>query len=124
MSAQISDGTTIITPSSLAGFSSTRSSQTRQHEVPGSVWPDMVLRPAGPRTGTFVFRFTAADAQVASLEAEELHQTGMPLTFTRPGFSTIDMTYVLAPGGRLQRELDPDTKRFWTLTVDYMEVQP
>lgn len=124
MSATITDGTVTVTPTTVDGFTSTRTSNTLAHDIPGSAWPDIVERPAGPRSGTLRLVFAGAGAESASLVAEQLHATGVPLTFTPDGFSSAVMSYRLAPAGRLTRELDPNTRAAWILTIDYQEAQP
>lgn len=124
MSATISNGTDTVTPTTVDGFTSTRISGTLAHDIPGASWPDIVERPAGPRTGTLRLVFAGSGAESASFVAEQLHATGAALTFTPDGFASAVMTYRLAPAGRLTRELDPITRAAWVLTVDYQEAQP
>lgn len=124
MTTTISDGTITVTPTVIDGYNSTRESTTLAHEVPGSAWPDIVLRPAGPQRGTLRLGFAGSGSEVASLIAQQLHASGSVLALASTDRSTVAMSYVLAPGGRVTRELDDTTRDAWIVTADFLEVQP
>lgn len=118
----ITDGIVTVTPTLIDGYESTRRSGSLFHEVPGLEWPDVVLRPSGPRTGRLRLVFADASAESDSLTAELLHAAGGVLTLISTERTSVDMDYVVS--GDIIRALDPVTRDAWVLTVDFTEVEP
>lgn len=117
--ATVTDGATTITPLLVLGYASKRESRNVVHQVIGRTGDDVTLRPASLRTGTLTMLFAnEADA----LACEQMHAAGAVFTLVDDDLSSTTMLYILA--GSLPRVLDDQTRRRWTVAVDFQEVQP
>lgn len=111
----ISDGTTTLVPRLVLDVATYRASRSIVHEVLGSPSPDITLRPLGTRSGVLtLFVLTAADARAL----EELHLTGLPMTFTDPE-AYQSMRYVVDGAVTVTYLAEVDR---WTVAVGYREV--
>ena len=106
------------TPILVDGYQSTRQSAHVVNPVIGSIWPDVALYPAGPRTGTLTLLY-ASEAE--AVEAERMHAGATVLAFADTDVPTAAMRYVL--DANLSRQLDPESRALWLVTVDFQEVQ-
>lgn len=137
------DNGATIYPTILHGFQSSRESQNLVRTILGREAPSIALRPATLRRGTLELVFDSAtgsselvvidgivqnldtpaqDAAGASAAAETLHASGRKFTLTDTDEPSVAMSYVVQQGGRIVRELDPQTQSVWLLTVDFQEV--
>jgi hypothetical protein len=112
-------GDAIHTPEQVLGFKSERRARNIIIDLPGSTDVAVSLRAAGQRRGTLTALFlTSADAMAfeadlagaRSFDLETDDQTGL------------DMTFVLQPDSRIELELEPRTRRVWTVTFDFQEI--
>lgn len=115
----ISDGTTTLTPLLVLGWSATRESRARVHQLIGRSDPDVTLRPHALRTGTL--RILCAD-EVAAVAMEQLHARGVVLTLADDDVAAVAGAYVVS--GPITTELDPQTRTRWVVTADFTEVLP
>lgn len=116
----ITRGTDTIAPQAVVGYRSSRASGNLAHEVPGRANPDVTLRVAGLRTGTLKISFTAASAETDSRNAETILSGVGVLTLSAPERPSIAMFCTVM--GDITRELDPDTRAFWTVEFGWQEV--
>lgn len=119
MSATISDGITSITPTLVTELTEEAPSGNRRHELLGGGIA-MSIRGAGLRSGALSL-FFPLEADAAAAVA--LHRAASVFTLTYPERPTLAMSYVLADGGTISRELDDETRDNWIVHVDYQEVQ-
>lgn len=125
MNAIITHTDGIIYPTEIVGYESERQSANVAHPVPGRAGSDYTLRPARLRVGTLVLLFAdtpEATAEEASLAAELAHAQAQALTLTTAALDSILMTYVLRDGGSLKRRFDTETRKTWTVEVDFEEI--
>lgn len=135
-----------IYPTLISGYESSRTSNNREHRVPGRANSDFTLRPAGLRSGTLELVFATnagtteyvidedgyvvpvdipgATAEAASKACEDAHAAGQVLTLATAERDSILMTYVVRENGDITRRLDPQTRAVWIVTVDYQEILP
>ena len=118
MASTIGDGTTTSTPVLVIGYESKRASRNVLHEVIGRPDPDVTLRPASLRTGTLTMLYAT---EAAAAACETMHQAAVVLTITDDDLATAGMSYVVS--GSITRALT-DSRKLWTVAVDYQEVQP
>lgn len=116
--------TTVTVPRSsspllVMGYDSARASQHVFNTVLGRNYPDVTLMPAGLRSGMLTFLF-ASEADAA--ECERMHAGSDLLTLADSDLTTVGMTYVAS--GNIRRQLDPESRVYWTVAVDFQEVQP
>lgn len=105
------------TPILTDGYQSNRTSRTVVHEVLGRSYPDITQFPMSLRSGTLTLVYSnEADA----VEAERMHVGGYVMTYADSDLPSAAMTYIV--NGSLTRELDPETRSVWLVTVDYQEV--
>ena len=116
--ATITNGTTTITPTLRLTAASTLESRNKVHELlGGGVAVTFGQEPL--RTGTLELFF---DTETDANDAETFHRDGYVFQLADADVPTLNMTYVVA--GRIQRELDSDTRRRWVLKIDVQEVTP
>lgn len=118
MTTTIAQGATTLTPQLLLGYASTRDSGNIIHRAiddPSNI--DVTLRPASLRSGTLRFLFLT---HAEGLAAEALHSNATALTLNDTDLPGVDMSYVV--DGRIELELDDETRLRWVLSVDYQEV--
>ncbi|QDZ14760.1 hypothetical protein [Humibacter ginsenosidimutans] len=118
--ATVSDGTTTLTPLRVLSPEHVRPSHNIGHDVIGRADQDVTLYPAGLRAGTITF-LCADEASAQAIEA--LHSGAVVITYVPDGLTTLAMTYVLAPDGKIDRTLDTQTLRRWLVAVDFQEVR-
>lgn len=117
MATTITTGTTTITPTLVTGWQASQESRNIVHTIIGRSTPDVTLKPANMRTGTLEMLFeTAADAD----EARIVHMEAAVFTLTSSELAEVNMAYVVA--GTISSVLEDETRRLWTLSVDFQEV--
>lgn len=116
----ITNGTDIITPVLVNGFTSSREARTVVHDILDRPAPDTSLRESGSRTGTLELLFTG---EASAFAAETLHAGISVWSISDPDRPSIAMTYVVA-GGSVERELDDETRDLWLVRVPFREVTP
>jgi hypothetical protein len=141
MSYLITQGSTVIQPQVIDGYSSTSQSASKVHTIMGRTAPAITLRPGGLRRGTLrmvfggttsgggyaiidgilteIEGFTGASEDL-SLAAETAHRDGGVFTLTVTERSTVSMQYIV--DGSVTRELDDATRDVWIVSVDFQEV--
>lgn len=120
-------GSTVIRPTLILGYQSTRAAGNVVHPIINRPSPDVTLRPASLRTGTLELLFAGDDSaavETASAEAETLHATAAVFTLISDDRPSIAMSYVVSGNGQISRALDPSTRDAWTVTVPFQEVGP
>ena len=110
-------GVTVF-PELVLGWSQTRDSQNLEHPLIGG-GRDITHTPPTLRSGTLELLFIT---EPEVLIAEQLHRTAPYIDLASDDRAIANGRYVLADGGRLGVELDDDTRKVWTLSVDYREV--
>lgn len=120
MSATITSGSITITPTLVLSYESQRTSASRGHELLGG-GVAVTMRPASLRTGTLELFFVD---EATAYAAELAHRDSAVFTLDEPERPTAAMSYVVAPGGRITRTLDDESRAVWTVSVDYQEVTP
>jgi hypothetical protein len=118
MATTITNGVDTITPTLVNGYRSGRPSRNVEHDILDRPDPDVSLQEAGTRKGTLELVF---DTEADAAEAEELHAGISTWSLVNTDHSGVAMTYVLAAGSDLERELD-DTRKAWIVRVPYREV--
>jgi hypothetical protein len=112
-------GTDTHEPILVRGYKSIRRGRNIVHELTGTDADAITLRPAGLRTGTLVaLCSTATDALALEADLAAAHT----LEFSTDDQTGLDMTFVLDQGGLLVVELDPQTRKFFTVTFDFREI--
>lgn len=117
MSTTITVGATVITPTAVEGYTTSRTGATVVHEILGRSLPDATLRPAGARRGSLALFFTAEPPARAAFTALSAATTAQLVATA----ATIGMTFVVPAGQDLTLTLDP-TVQHWRLTVPYQEI--
>lgn len=116
----ITTGASVITPSALTEYESSRETRTRVHDVINREMPDATLRVARARSGRMTLAFTGPTAESDSATAEAI--LAGPSTFTLTSDeATIQMTFVLPETGRLNRTLAL-AGSVWRIAFDWQEV--
>ncbi|MET4053584.1 hypothetical protein ABID81_002962 [Frigoribacterium sp. PvP054] len=100
-----------------AGYQSSRQSRTVVHEVLGRSYPDITQFPMSLRSGTLTLVY---DNEADALESERMHVGGYVMTYADSDLQSATMTYIV--NGALTRELEPQTRAVWLVTVAYQEV--
>lgn len=121
MTTTITNGTDVLEPILVLGYRTGRPSRNVEHDILDRADPDISFQPAGTRKGTLELLF---DTEAAAEEAELLHAAIATWTISDPERTTVAMSYVLAQGGELERELDDDTRNVWIVRVPFREVLP
>lgn len=110
--------TATTTPVVVNGYQTSRQSQNIVHDLISGGIAVALIAPR-PRSGTLRLVYeTEADA----FAALALHEAEDSFTLTDTDVSSVNMTYVLAPGGTLSLALDEETLTVWVLEVPYQEV--
>jgi hypothetical protein len=117
VSSIITDGATVTQPLTVDGYQSARQSRHVFNTVIGRAYPDVTLAPATQRRGTLRLVYTT---EAAAAACERIHAGTAILTFTDSDLPTAGMTYVV--DGSITRQLDPESRFLWTVTIDYQEV--
>lgn len=116
----ITHGATVITPTIVLGLDERHDGGNIVHNIPGRPEPDVTLRPGNLRTGTLSCGFAGAASETASAAARALFNTGGVFTAISDERTTLAFSFVRA--GRVARDIDPETRNGWVVTVDYQEV--
>lgn len=106
-------------PLLVTQWSATSNTRHLVHEVLGNPWPDVTLQPAAPRTGSMsaLFDYEAA----ASLLYAALRGTQV-LTFSDDDTATTGMLFIA--NGSVTIATDSQNQDFWTVTWEFLEIQP
>jgi hypothetical protein len=106
-------------PILVTGYKTIRQSRNIVHELTGTEDSAITLRPAGLRTGTLTaLCATATDALALEDDLAAAHS----LDFATDDQAGLDMTFVLDAGGVITTELDPQTRKVWTVSFDFREI--
>lgn len=125
MAEIITSGATVIRPTLVLGYESTRAGGNIVHPIIGRRQPDVTLRPGGMRAGRLELLFddpNPAVAESASAAAETLHNSAAVLTLRSDDRPSIGMSYVVPAGGNITRRLEDATREAWILAVDFEEI--
>ena len=121
----ITGGATVIAPSVVLEFSSSRTTKTNVHDVINRANPAATLRVAGSRVGRIKLGFFGPTAEEDSSAAETSLAGASLFTYvTDPDRPTLGLTFVLPEGGQISRALDEVTRAAWTVEFDFREVSP
>jgi hypothetical protein len=98
----------------------TVSQRTRSivHDIVGSAEPYISFQPAALRTGQHVF-FFASESE--AMTAQSICNQIGAFTLSYPERPWIEMRFVVADGS-IDLDLDPTTRKHWTLTVSFQEL--
>ena len=118
MSTTISDGTTTITPELVLGYEVAQESRNVIHTILGRATPDVTLRFTNLRVGTLQMLFKTAEEAEA---ARQLHINPIVFIMTSTEIPEADMTYVVS--GSISTVLEDETRKLWTVSVDFQEVE-
>lgn len=119
MTTSISTGTTTITPELVLGWSTSQDSRNVIHSIIGRSDPEVTLQPANLRTGTMeLFFLSEAEAE----EARLIHSSAAIFTLYSDEITSANLYYVVT--GSISMALEDETRRYWTVTVDYQEILP
>lgn len=127
MADLIVTGSTVIAPTLILGYESSRPGGAIVHPIIGRPDPDVTLRPAGRRTGTLELLFAGEELaanEAAAAAAEAAHATPAVFTLTSTDRPSLAMSYVVPATGRIARQLDAATRNAWTVRIDFHEVAP
>ena len=117
MATTITSGATTITPELVTGWESTNDTYNIVHDILSKNTPEVTLRGSQTRSGTLTMLFlTEASCETA----RALHTGSNVLTLASTQITAANFQYVVA--GNVSTVLDDDTRRYWTLSVDYREI--
>jgi hypothetical protein len=106
-------------PLLVTQWNATSTTRHLVHEILGNPVPDITVQPAGPRTGTMSALFdNEADANALHTA---LRGTDV-LTFSDDDTATTGMQFIA--NGSVTLATDSQSQEFWTVTWDYLEIQP
>jgi hypothetical protein len=111
---------TVARPKIVMNYVSTRESRNIYHEIIGRSYPAVTTRPAQSRTGTLEFLF---ETEADSVIGENIHNAGTIVRLRHEGNAQRNMNLDYMVNGSVTRSLEPETRRLWTLTVNYREVR-
>lgn len=117
MTTTISKGETTVQPTLVLGYTSVRAAKNQVHEIIGRADPDVTLKAAGLRTGTLELFCTGLGL---ALDIEDLHAGEGVLELADTDYPNLGMSYV--PVGKIELQLDDETRTRWVVRVDYQEV--
>jgi hypothetical protein len=112
-------GSATHTPEQVLGFKSERRARNVFVPLAGAADVSVSLRTAGLRRGTLAALFSTSSAAMA-FEAELAGARSFDLASDDQ--TGLDMTFVLQPDSRIELELEPCTRRLWTVTFDFQEI--
>ena len=117
MSTTVTSGATTITPELVTGWESTNDTFNIVHDILSRSTPDITLRGSTTRSGTLTMLFlTEASCETA----RALHLGANVLTLASTEITAANFDYVVA--GAVAASLEDETRRYWTLSVDYKEI--
>ena len=114
----------MIAPSAILGYGSTRETGTVVHRIINRPGPDVTLRVAGLRTGSLRLAFVGPSAESDSAAAETVLATAAVFALQSADRASVQMSFVLPVGGRLDRTLEETTRAAWVVSFDWVEVEP
>lgn len=117
MATTITSGATTITPQLVTGWESTNDTQNIVHDILSRSTPDITLRGSTTRSGTLVMLFLT---EAACETARALHTGANVLTLASTQITAANFDYIVA--GAVAAALDDETRRYWTLSVDYKQI--
>jgi hypothetical protein len=117
MTTTISSGATTITPELVTGWESTNETYNIVHDILSRSTPDITLRGSTSRSGTLSMLFLT---ESACEDARALHAGANVLTLASTEITAANFDYIVA--GAIATALEDDTRRYWTLSVDYREI--
>jgi hypothetical protein len=115
----ITAGATTIVADAIAAYSSTSEHGNKIHGRIATGLVDVVLREAGPRAGRLEL---VIDAEAAAYAAETALRGPAVWTLTSDELASIAMSFVVADGGNVSRELEPTTGATWLVAFDWQEI--
>lgn len=118
----ITQGTIVMVPTQVLGYSATQPSGNKVHPIPGRAVPDVTLRPAGTRTGTLELGWYGLTSEADSKTAANAFAAGGVFTLTTDDRATLTMFFVVSEGGQITRTLEPESRDAWLVNVDFQEV--
>lgn len=124
MADVITSGASVIAPTIILGYESSRPGRTIIHPIVNRAADDATLRAAGPRTGRLELGFSGPAAEADSSVAEAVLATAGPFTFTSTDRTTVSLTFVVPKGGTITRTLEDTTRAAWVVAFDWHEVSP
>ena len=125
MADVIISGASVIAPTVILGYQSTREGGTIVHPIINRASPDASLRVASLRTGRMEMGFAAVGtAEADSAAAEALLATAAVFSLTSSERATVQLQFVVPEGGSIVRTLEDNTRSAWTVAFDWVEVVP
>lgn len=124
MATVITSGATVIEPTAVIEYASSRDGGTIVHPIIGRPAPDATLRPASLRKGRMQLVFAAATAEADSAAAENALAAAAVFTVYSPDRTTVQMSFIIPSDGTLTRTLSATTGVSWTVQFDWVEVAP
>lgn len=117
MATTITHNATTITPELVLGWESSQESKNILHDIIGKVSPDVTLKAPSLRNGTLTtFWLDETDAEAC----RALHSNLGSFTLASDEITQANMTYVTA--GTIAMMLDEDTRAYWTVEIEFQEV--
>ena len=120
MGTTITNAGDTITPTEVLSYLTARRSNNVIHRILNGTIAVSVLPPQ-PRAGSLELFF---ETEAAAAAADLFHTRSGTFALTTDDITTGNITYVLSETGDIKRELDPQTRTRWIVTVDYQEVTP
>lgn len=117
MTTKITHSLGEIRPTLVDGWVTTQESRNIVHNVIGSVFPRVTMKPAGTREGTLrMFFLTAGEAEAARsvMVRDEV------FTCNVDEFTLSPFNFVVS--GNVVSALEDDLRRYWFVEVDFTEV--
>lgn len=124
MSDIITSGASVIEPTLILGYSSTRAARTIIHDIIGRAAPDVTLRPAGLRSGRMELAFLTDDSESASAAAEAVLATAATFSLVSSDRASVSLQFVVPAGTNITRTLDDETRDGWVVAFGWQEVIP
>jgi hypothetical protein len=117
MSTTITKGVATVTPITVTGYSSTRTTGNILHDVIGRSDVDVTFKAAGLRKGTLEMVFPSLTTVLA---AESLHASIGINVLADSDLPALGMRYVAS--GDITVTLHDESRDFWLLSVAFQEV--
>lgn len=117
MPATISYDGSVVAPELVLGIQHQARTRNVVHEILGRSAPDITLRPAASRSGTWRLFFLDEESAAAAFD---LHTQPGVFVMDYPERPTSNMSYV--PIGDVRITLDDTTRTRWVVEVDYREI--
>lgn len=114
MGATLTSGSTTIAPIAFSDYTSEQEGGSIRHEILGRTNPDVTLRPAGLRTGSFTLDFAS---ETASSSARTALTAAAAWTLTHTERTSVNMRFIPR---RISRPVDAGGR--WVVTVSYEEI--